>query len=181
MSIIEPIDDEVARQRGLIGLLQSDDEPGLGGELFLRILGHVPGYAEAIAQAMHRSHSLGNVDHRLKEIIRIQLARTAQDPYFAGLRSPRAMTEGLTEERIEAGSGDFEHDPQFSESDKWALRYASLMYRKPAEIDRDFYEEGKQHFTEAEIMELGGMIALHYGMQVFMRTLRPALENDSGS
>ena len=43
------------------------------------------------------------------------------------------------------------------------------------------HEEGKQHFTEAQIMELGGMIALHHGMQVLMRTLRPALENHPGS
>ena len=181
MSIIEPIDDEVARERGLTGPLDSGNEPGLDAELFLRILGHVPGYAEAIAGAMRQSHSLGNVDHRLKEIIRIQLARTAQDPYFAALRSARAVAEGLTEERIEAGSSDFEHDPQFTDAEKWALRYAFLMYRQPEKLDSAFYEGGKLHYTESQIMELGGMIALHYGMQVFMRTLQPALENDPQS
>jgi hypothetical protein len=29
----------------------------------------------------------------------------------------------------------------------------------------------KNYYTEAQIMELGGFIAFHYGMQVFMRTL----------
>ena len=177
-SIIEPIDDQVAEERGLTQLVNSGDELGLDEGLFLRILGHVPGYAEAISEAMHQSHARGNVDHRLKEIIRIQLARTAQDPYFGGLRSPQAMAEGLTEERIDAGSGDFENDPQFTQAEKWALRYAYLMYRQPAEVGSDFYEEGKRHFTEAQIMELGGLIALHYGMQVFMRTLRPGSGND---
>jgi len=175
MTIIEPIDEELAEERGLAELLQSGDELELDEGLFLGILGHVPRYAEAISEAMRQSHARGNVDHRLKEIIRIQLARTAQDPYFAGLRSRRAMAEGLTEERIDAGSGDFENDPQFTEAEKWALRYAFLMYRQPAKLDSDFYDEGKLHFTEAQIMELGGLIALHYGMQVFMRTLRAGL------
>jgi hypothetical protein len=33
------------------------------------------------------------------------------------------------------------------------------------------YADLKRHWSEAQIMELGGFIAFHYGMQVFMRTL----------
>lgn len=172
MSIIEPIDRDVALGQGLGDVLDKCEELGVGDELFPRILGHVPGYAEAICDAMYQAHALGDVDHRLKEIIRIQLAHTAHDPYFANLRSKQAIGAGLDEDRIEAGSGDFENDPQFSAAEKWALRYSYLMYRQPEKIDRAFYDEGKGHFTEAQIMELGGMIALHYGMAVFMRTLQ---------
>ena len=173
MSMIEPIDRNLAEEQGLGEILDSARELGDDGDLLPRILGHVPGYAQAIQTAMHESHGNGNVDQGLKEIIRIQLARTAGDPYFANLRSQRAIADGLTEERIDAGSGDFESDPQFSAAEKWALRYAYLMYREPERVDRTFYDEGKEHFTEAQIMELGGMIAIHYGMQVFMRTLQP--------
>ena len=52
------------------------------------------------------------------------------------------------------------------------------MYRQPEKIDKAFYDEGKGHFTEAQIMELGGMIALHYGMAVFMRTMQAGPKND---
>lgn len=167
MPIIRPINGaEGLRSRG-----------GLGEELFLRVLGLAPGYADAIHAAMHRTHALGNVDHLLKEIIRVQLARAAQDPYFSGLRSQQALDAGLEEERIEAGCGEFEDDPQFTPAEKWALRYAYLMYREPERVDASFYEEGKRHFSEAQIMELGAMIAIHYGMAMFMRTLRPALED----
>jgi alkylhydroperoxidase family enzyme len=172
MSIIEPIDRDVALQQGLGDVLDRCEELGVSDDLFLRILAHVPGYAEAIFDAMYQAHAQGNVDHKLKEIIRIQLARTAHDPYFANLRSKQALAVGLDEERIDAGSGDFEQDPQFSAAEKWALRYSYLMYRQPRKIDKAFYDEGKQHFTEAQIMELGGMIAVHYGMAVFMRTMQ---------
>ena len=173
MSMIEPLDRTVAEASGLGSRLSSSDELGVPGESFLRILAHVPGYAEAIHDAMYRGHADGAVDHKLKEIIRIQLARYAQDPYFAGLRSRKALAAGLTEERIDAGCDDFEGNPDFTPAEKWALRYSYLMYRAPEKVDAAFYDEGKGHYSEAEIMEIGGMIALHYGMQVFMRTLGP--------
>lgn len=145
----------------------------LGGDdsTFPRILAQVPGYAEAMWGAMAEALFEGAVDHQLKEIIRIRLARTAGDPYFSGLRSVVAVESGLTEDRIDAGCADFEDDPRFSDAEKWALRYTSRMYEDPAGVDSSFYEAGKRHFTEAQIMELGGLIAVFHGMAVFMSTL----------
>lgn len=168
---VKPLERAEAEQRGLGDLIERSESDGVPGGRFVRLLGHVPGYAKAIGDAMRESHIEGNVDHRLKEIIRLQLARTAGDPYFSTLRSTKGVDEGLTEESIDAGSADFEEDDRFSEAEKWALRYAQLMYRSPGKIDGEFYEQGKEHFSEAEIMELGGMIALHYGMARFMATL----------
>jgi alkylhydroperoxidase family enzyme len=172
MPIIEPLDKDRIKDKGFEKLLAQCEEIGAPDALFLQILAHAPGYAKALHDAMHMSYAEGGVDHKLKEIIRVQLARKAEDTYFANLRSAKARKEGLTEERIEAGCGDFESDPKFTAAEKWALRYAWLMYREPGKVNKDFYDEGKKHFSEAQIMELGGFIALHYGMQVFMRTLR---------
>ena len=172
MPIIEPLDKDQIKDKGFEKLLGRCEEVGAPDALFLQILAHAPGYAKGLHDAMHMSHAEGGVDHKLKEIIRVQLARKAEDTYFANLRSWKARKDGLTEERIEAGCGKFESDPQFTAAEKWALRYAWLMYREPGKVNKDFYDEGKKHFSEAQIMELGGFIALHYGMQVFMRTLR---------
>ncbi len=171
MPLIDPVD---SSSPGLNGLLESFTRLGDANAVFPRILARAPNYAEALWSAMAEALFEGNVDHNLKEIIRIQLARTAQDPYFSNLRSRRAIAGGLTEERIDAAGGDFENDPRFTPAEQWALRFAHLMYREPERVDAAFYNEGKQHFTEAQIMELGGLIAIHYGMQVFMRTLHEA-------
>ena len=120
---------------------------------------------------MLHSHAEGNVDHKLKEIIRISLARIAGDAYFAGLRSAKAQRQGLDEQAIEAGAGKHEAEPALTPAEKCALRYAKLMYLDASKVDAAFYAEMKTHFSEAQIMELGAFIALHYGMQVFMRTL----------
>lgn len=168
--LIDPVDRSEAEQRRLAPAYADSDSLGVPGDAFLGILAHVPKYALALHDAMHTSHAKGNVDHRLKEIIRIHLARLADDDYFAALRSKKAVEEGLTEEMIEAG-GDFEDDSRFTEAEKWALRYASTIFRSPEVVDSAFYEEGKRYYSEAQIMELGGMIAIHYGMQRFMATL----------
>ena len=170
-AVIEPVPRDSIADATLRALIARCEEAGVPDDRFIRLLAHVPGYAESLHDALERSHAGGNLDHRLKEIIRIQLARLANDPYFSALRSRRARQAGLTEEMIEAGCGDFESDPRFSAAEKWALRYAWLMFRAPKRVDKAFYEEGKTHYGEAEIMELGAFIAFHYGMQVFMGTI----------
>lgn len=171
MPHIEPLSPTEIRDAELSELIGRCEALGVPDTLFPRILARAPGYAKALLRALLFSHTEGNVDHRLKEIIRVQLARTAGDPYFGGLRSARAIRAGLDEATIAAGSGKFENDPRFTAAEKWALRYAHEMYLNPENVDAAFYAEGKKHYTEAQIMELGAFIAFHYGMQAFARTL----------
>ncbi len=155
----------------LLALIARSEETGIADSRFVRLLAHVPGYAEALHDALDRSLTEGDVDLGLKEILRIQLARLAGDRYFAGFRSKQALRSGLTEERIEAGCGDFGNDDRFTPAEKWALRYGWLMYRAPEQVDKAFYDEGKMYYSEAQIVELGAFIAFHYGMQIFFGTL----------
>ncbi len=155
----------------LLDLIAQSEALGVPDDLFVRIVARAPAQAKPLLRALILSHAEGGVDHRLKEIIRVQLARFAQDPYFASLRSKKARAAGLTEERIDAGSGDYETASCFTEAEKAALRYADQMYLDPRKVDAALYADLKSHFTEAQIMELGAFIAFHYGMQMFMRTL----------
>ena len=168
---IEPLKHEQIVDPELQALIARCEALGVPDSLFPRVLARVPAYAKALLRALLLSHADGNVDHKLKEVIRVQLARTAGDPYFGTLRSLKARQAGLTEETIAAGAGRFESDPSFTDAEKWALRYARRMYLSPDQVDAVFYAEGKQHYTEAQIMELGAFIAFHYGMQAFTRTL----------
>ena len=166
-----PLKAEALRDPELSALIGRCEALGVPDSVFPGILARVPGYAKALLRALLVSHTEGNVDHRLKEVIRIRLARSAGDPYFAGLRSVRARQLGLDEDTIAAGAGKFEDDARFTEAEKWALRYARDLYLRPEHVDAAFYAEGKRHYSEAQIMELGAFIAFHYGMQVFMRAM----------
>ena len=171
MFYIAPLKPEEIRDPELQALIARCEALGVPDALFPRILARVPAYAKALLRALLVSHTEGRVDHRLKEIIRVQLARTSGDTYFATLRSTQATKQALSEVMIDAGSGKVEDDPRFTAAEKWALRYAREMYLNPELVDAAFYAAGKQHYTEAQIMELGAFIAFHYGMQTFMRTL----------
>ena len=155
----------------LLDLIREGEALGVPDALFGRILARVPGHAKPLLRALLMSHRDGNVDHKLKEIVRILLARFAGDAYFAALRSTRAQALGLDEATIDAGCHDYEASPLFSAAEKCALRYAERMYSDPDSVDAAFYAELKRHFTEPQIMELGAFIAFHYGMQCFTRTL----------
>ena len=123
-------------------------------------------------RALLMSHAQGNVDHKLKEIMRILLARFANDKYFSSLRSNKARAMGLTETRIDEGCFAYEDDGKgFSAAEKCALRYADLMFLDANQVNKAFYDEMKKYWSEAQIMELGAFIAFHYGMAMFMRSL----------
>ena len=173
MTLIDPVEKSQAEEQGLTKRMERFTGLGDDEATFIRILARAPGYAEALWDAMAESLFEGNVDHPLKEIMRIQLAKRANDPYFAALRSKSAMEAGLTEERIAAGQGDFNNDDQFSDAEKWALDYSHRMYTAPETVDAAFYNEGKKLWSEAQIIEMGGLIAIHYGLQSFMATLAP--------
>ena len=171
MSIIDPIPLDQIDSPRLKKMMAQAEVLQVPDAQFFQILAHAPGYAEALFDAFYKSHAEGNVSHKLKEIIRIQLARHAKDPYFSAIRSKNAQEEGLTEEDIEAGMEQFAEDDRFSAAEKWALSYAYQMYRTPTNVDKSFYEKGKKYYSEAQITELGAFIALHYGLQIFFRTL----------
>ena len=40
-------------------------------------------------------------------------------------------------------------------------------------------ERKQNNFTEAQIMEIGSFVALHYGLQVFMRTINLGLVQEN--
>jgi alkylhydroperoxidase family enzyme len=177
MTHVTPLPREAITDPELRDLIAQSEALGVPDDLFPRIIARAPEQAKPFMRALLMSHAEGNVDHRLKEIVRILLARFAGDKYFAALRSRKALQMGLNEQRIEAGCGDYEDSDLFTEAEKSALRYADQMYLDPTKIDSAFYAELKRHFTEPQIMELGAFIAFHYGMQMFMHALGASASN----
>ena len=174
MTYVTPLSREAIIDPDMQDLIAQAEALGVPDDLFPRIVARAPEQAKPLMRALLMSHAEGSVDHRLKEVIRILLARFAGDRYFAALRSRKAREMGLDEARIEAGCGDYEDSDLFSEAEKCALRYADQMFLDASKVDAAFYAELKTHFTEPQIMELGAFIAFHYGMQMFMRSLGAA-------
>ena len=170
MAYIQPIPMEQIEDADLRAMIERCDAAGVPDRRLGQILAHKPAQAKAALDVIHHSLQQGNVDHRLKEIIRIQLARFAEDEYYASLRSKQALADGLTEAMIEAGCGDYEESPLFSDAEKCALRFADQMFLDASKVDKAFYDEMKEYYSEAEVMEIGSFIAIHYGV---VKAIRP--------
>ena len=137
MPIIEPLSKDEITSEKLTKYIELAEELQTPGTEFLQVLAHAPNYAESFFVVMTKALLEGNVETKLKEIIRIQLARKAGDKYFASLRSKKAQEEGLTEQLIEAGCTEgFADDDRFTEAEKWALGYGYWMYRTPEALDK---------------------------------------------
>jgi alkylhydroperoxidase family enzyme len=172
MTWIAPLPREAITDPDLRELMAEGEALGVPDDLFPRIIARAPDQAKPIMRALLMNSTQGNVDHKLKEIVRILLARFANDKYFASLRSKKARAMGLTETRINEGCFEYEDDSKgFSEAEKIALRFADMMYLDASQINKEFYDEMKKHWSEAQIMELGSFLVCHYGMQMFMRSL----------
>lgn len=170
MTFIAPLELDEIEDPELRALVVRSEEMGVPGGTFARIIARKPEQAKATLNVMLLKFTEGNVDHRLKEIIRIQLARFTEDPYSSSLRSNKAREMGLTEAEIEAGSGDYEDSELFTEAEKVALRYADQMFLDSTKVDAAFYDEMKKYYTEPQIMELGAFIAVFHAAHMVMRS-----------
>jgi hypothetical protein len=172
MTHIAPLPRDAVTDPEMLALMAQGEALGVPDDLFPRLVARAPDQAKPIMRAMLMSFTQGNIDHRLKEIVRVLLARFADDQYFASLRSLKARAAGLTEQRIDEGCFEYEYDSKgFSEAEKCALRFADLMYLDANQIDKAFYDNMKRYWTEAQIMELGAFMVCHYGMAMFMRSM----------
>jgi alkylhydroperoxidase family enzyme len=158
--------------------IAQDAVDGLGDSLWLRVIGRKPKEGIAMYRYFRETGWDGNIDHALKEIIRIRLARLAGDTYFSNLRSQAALASGLTEERIEAGCGDIDSDASFSAAERIAIHHADLMFRDKPQVDAAFYDRLKRYYSEPEIMEIGSWAALVWGMAGWFSTMHLYPEHD---
>lgn len=171
MAHIAPMPLDQVSDPELRDLIEKCEATGAFDPVFLGIVARVPAQAKPMLNVLLMAFTQGNVDHKLKEVIRILLARFSEDSYFAALRSKKAREAGLTEEDIEAGVEDYEDAAQYGEAEKWALRFADQMFLDATKVDAAFYDNLKQHYTEAQIMELGAFIALFHAVHMWTRTL----------
>ena len=73
---------------------------------------------------------------------------------------------------LDDGIDNYAASTRLSAADKLALRYCELMATDPDSIDAAFYDTLRQHYDEAEIVELGTFIGFNIGYHTFFGTLK---------
>ena len=135
----------------------SDLEQGL-----MRFFAHCPEQALGLMQfggTLKRNRSLPD---RLVELVRLRVAFFNQCRSCMAIRYSDAVADGVTEDLVCSLERPQEAD-DLSPAEKAAIRFGELMASDHLSINNAVFADLRQHFSEAEIVELGMTCAFFVG------------------
>ncbi|MDT5094573.1 MAG: hypothetical protein QOH60_3936 [Mycobacterium sp.] len=127
------------------------------------ILGHRPEVAGALGSLKAALSSTGTLPPRLLELVRLRIAFHNQCRSCMSVRYQSAIDDGLTEDAVCSLERPADA-PDLAPAERSALRYADLFATDHLLIDDAVYDDLRQHFTEAELVELGMNCAIDVGI-----------------
>jgi AhpD family alkylhydroperoxidase len=152
MPRIEPLTDDAGAPLDTRELIYFADEEGAPDPRVVRIWGRTAAGA-AYLRAWRTVFHTGLVEHRLKELMRLNMSFVEQCGYCSSVRSVRARREGVTPELV-MELADYESSDSFTPREKAALRFGD-RWKADAVDDDEAYADLREHFSDEEIIELG--------------------------
>jgi len=145
----------------LVAAIQPDNLTDLEQGL-TRYFAHCPEQALGLmgfGGALKRNRTL---PERLVELMRLRVAFFNQCRSCMAIRYSDAVADGLTEGLVCSLERPQEAE-NLSAAEKVAIRYGELMATDHLAIDDAMYDQLRQHFSEAQIVELGMTVAFFVG------------------
>ena len=145
----------------LVAAIQPDNLTDLEQGL-TRYFAHCPEQALGLmgfGGALKRNRTL---PERLVELVRLRVAFFNQCRSCMAIRYSDAVADGVTEGLVCSLERPQEAE-NLSAAEKAAIRYGELMVTDHLAIDDAVYADLRQHFSEAQIVELGMTVAFFVG------------------
>lgn len=134
------------------------------------IRAHVPAVLRTFTASWQQTFRDGVLDHSIKELARVFIAKSLDCGYCAGQRSHLGAEAGLTEREFDEVI-EFRDSTVLGDREKSALMWAEAIAWDRNLADDALWAQLHAHFTEPELVELGYFIALTMGQQKFLKTL----------
>ena len=99
---------------------------------------------------------------RLVELVRLRIAFFNQCRSCMAIRYSDALADGLNEDLVCSLEKPAEAE-NLTDTEKLAIRYGELFATDHLAIDDALYDELREHFSEAQIVELGMTVAFFVG------------------
>jgi AhpD family alkylhydroperoxidase len=125
----------------------------------LELYAHAPGLMFAYGKLEGASAQQERVDWRLKVLAGLKAATLTHCEFCIDLGSQVARLSGLSDEQLLALPHYGESD-LFTNLEKLVLDYATGMSRTPVEVSDVLFARLREHFDEAQLVELTSAIAL---------------------
>jgi AhpD family alkylhydroperoxidase len=128
----------------------------------IRMYAHRPALAQAYATYMAALREPGLLSRRLVEIVRLRVAFHNHCRSCMAVRYQDAVDDGV-DEALVCQLANPADAPDLDDRDRAALRFADLMATNHLGIDDEVFAALREHFDEAEIVELGINVAAFVG------------------
>lgn len=170
MARISYVRPEDVTEPDLVEILQQSRTFGTPRLESQAIRAHVPAVLRTFTASWQQTFREGVLDHAVKELARVFIAKSLDCGYCAGQRSHLGTQAGLSEREFDEVI-EFRESTLLGDREKAALKWAEAIAWDPGLADDALWAELHTHFTEPELVELGYFIALTMGQQKFLKTL----------
>lgn len=131
---------------------------------FLRMLNHRADLVPAFFDFYIRLRGDGLLPAKLKELVRLRIARLNTCSYCLGSLSPLAEKQGVTDKHI----AELEHRPKglFTDEELAAFDLAEALWKDAAAAgkNRILRERMRVYFSDAQLLELTWAIGMYIGL-----------------
>jgi len=124
----------------------------------LELYAHAPGLMFAYGKIEEAAGKQDRVDGRLKVLAGLKAATLTNCEFCIDLGSQVARLSSLNDKQILALS-DYRESDLFTDLEKLVLDYATGMSRTPVEVPDALFARLREHFDEAQLVELTSAIA----------------------
>lgn len=168
--------------------LPADANPDLqeAFQNFKRLLGYVPNSAlvmqrkpklvKALAQlASAVWDPASEVNIGFKRLVAYMASRTHGCNYSMAHAAEAAHRAGVADAKLEAVI-EYRTSPLYSEAERVALDFAVAAASQPNGVTDELFEKMKKHWTDAQIVEIMGAVAINGFLNRWNDTIAPALE-----
>jgi alkylhydroperoxidase family enzyme len=124
----------------------------------LELYAHVPELFRGMLALQQAGGGAGRIDTRLSDLARLKAATLTNCEYCIDVGSLISRRSGLSDEMLLA-LPNYHTSPLFTEVEKLVLDYAVGMSRTPVGVSEELFARLREHFDNAQIVELTHMIA----------------------
>ena len=125
----------------------------------LEVFAHAPRLLLGYGMMELANEKVGRVETRLKELAQLKAAALSHCEYCIDIGSSIARRSGLSDEQLLA-LPTYRDSDLFSDLEKLVLDYASGISATPVGVSDELFGALREHFDEAQLVELTSIIAL---------------------
>jgi len=152
-----------------------------GEPTFIEVFASAPELVDLVMNEFYMKVFFGGrVAQRYKQLIRLRLSIVHGCRTCNKQNVPGALEAGISQAQVDAMIGNRLEDSLFTDADQAVLAYAEQMVltNMNGDLSPELYRRLRRHFSEAEILELGVVMAIIGGMAKLSFLLRLVEKED---